>query len=173
MTLQSVTLPGYQPPGRPCFDILRGEPAITGLDGPFTPRPRSSERFARQHRCGPPPGVNRASPYRGLDHPVSGRGPVTIRAITPSPSPHKGLRAVGFPTAPCRICGHLTSPPIHIPRPVFQNGQRDGGPPIKGFFPFPPRLPVAARFQALFTSRHGYFSAFGRPTSALSDSGRI
>ena len=123
--------------------MLRGEPAITGLDGSFAPRPRSSERVARQHRCGPPPGVCRASPCRGLDRPVSGRGPVTIRAITPRPSPLTGLRAVGFPTAPRRVCGRLTSPPTHIPRPVFQNGQRDGGPPHVGLLSFP--APPASR----------------------------
>jgi len=45
-------LPHRPPPGRPGWDPLRGEPAITGLDWSFAPSPRSWERFAHQNPFG-------------------------------------------------------------------------------------------------------------------------
>ena len=73
-------LPHRPPPGGLGCDPLRGEPAITGLDWSFAPRPRSWERFARQHPFGPSRGFRPASPYPGLDRSVSG-----LTAMAPGP----------------------------------------------------------------------------------------
>ncbi len=92
-------LPRGHPPGRPGWDPLRGEPAITGLDWSFAPSPRSWERIAHQNPFGPPRGFRPASPCPGLDRPVSGLPPVTTGPLRPSPSrghPRYGL--FGFPT---------------------------------------------------------------------------
>jgi len=80
-------LPRRLPPAGPGCDQLRGEPAITGLDWSFAPRPGSWERIARQHPFGPPPGFRPASPYPGLDRPVSGLIRVTPGPFRPHPSP--------------------------------------------------------------------------------------
>ena len=65
------TLPRWQPPARLSLEIFRRELAITELDWPFTPSPRSTERIARHHPFGPPPGFRPASPCPRLDHSVS------------------------------------------------------------------------------------------------------
>ena len=44
---------------------------------------------------------------------------------------------------------------------------------LSGFVAFAPYPPVTAWFQALFTSRQRYFSAFTHATTALSVSGRV
>ena len=93
-------LPHRQPPGRPGWDPLRGEPAITGLDWSFAPSPRSWERFAHQNPFGPPRGFRPASPCPGLDRPVSGLTAVTAGPFRPRPSRVAPLRAVGFPAPP-------------------------------------------------------------------------
>ena len=93
-------LPHRPPPGRPGWDPLRGEPAITGLDWSFAPSPRSWERFAHQNPFGPPRGFRPASPCPGLDRPVSGLTAVTAGPFRPRPSRVAPLRAVGFPTPP-------------------------------------------------------------------------
>ena len=113
---QSVTLPrGLPPAGLPC-EALRGEPAITGLDWSFAPRPGSGERIARQNPFGPPPGFRPASPCPGLDRPVSGLTAVTPGPFRPRPSPgtKPRLRACRFPCAfgvePLRLATAVNSP---------------------------------------------------------------
>ena len=66
-----------QSPLRLSCEIFREEPAIARLDWPFTPIPRSSERFAHQYRCGPPPEFPQASSCPGIDRRASGIPPVT------------------------------------------------------------------------------------------------
>jgi hypothetical protein len=61
-------------------DPLRRELAITGLDWSLAPSPRSEERIEHQYPFGPPPGFRLASPYPGLDRPVS-----SVTAVTPGP----------------------------------------------------------------------------------------
>ena len=65
------TLPRWQPPARLSLEIFRWELAITELDWPFTPSPRSTERVARHHPVEPPPGFRPASLCPRLDHSVS------------------------------------------------------------------------------------------------------
>ena len=174
-------LPRGPPPGRPGWDPLRGEPAITGLDWSFAPSPRSWERIAHQNPFGPPRGFRPASPCPGLDRPVSGLPPVTTGPLRPSPSrghPRYGL--FGFPK-PSGF-NPLSSPRAGTPRPVFLDGRGDLGPSSSysrvhpGFLrrkaSFQAAPPLAARFQALFTPLSGFFSAFPHGTSALSVSGR-
>ena len=86
-------------------------------------------------------------------------------------APHPcGLRACcfryGFPPS------GLTSPSVRTPWPVFLNGRRNAAPPC-GFVAFTPRQSAAAWFQALCTSRQGYFATFAHATTALSVSGRV
>lgn len=74
------------------------EPAVTGLDWPFTTNPRLEECFARQHPCGPPSLVRATSPYPGLDRPASGFRAVTPGPIkTPSLTAQRLLRTCRFP----------------------------------------------------------------------------
>ncbi len=175
------TLPRGLPPGRPGWDPLRGEPAITGLDWSFAPSPRSWERIAHQNPFGPPRGFRPASPCPGLDRPVSGLPPVTTGPLRPSPSRVlTRYGPFGFPT-PSGF-NPLGSPRVGTPRPVFLDGRGDPGPSSSysrvhpGFLrrrePFRAAPPLAARFQALFTPLSGFFSAFPHGTSALSVSGR-
>jgi len=46
--------------------------------------PRSRERFARQHRCRPPPGFPRASPWPGIAHRLSGPTAATAGGARPA-----------------------------------------------------------------------------------------
>ena len=71
-------LPHAQSLPRSACEQFREEPAIDNLDWPFTPIPRSSERFEHQYRCGPPPSFQRASPCPGIDRLSSG-----IQLLTP------------------------------------------------------------------------------------------
>ena len=48
------------------------EPATRWFDGSFAPIPSLDERFARQHRNGPPPEFPPASTYPGIVHHLSG-----------------------------------------------------------------------------------------------------
>ena len=97
-------------------DLLRGEPAITGLDWSFAPTPGSRERTARQHPFGPPPGFRPASPCPGVDRPASGLSPTAPGAFnTPRLPTHKGwVRACRFPCAygvePLRLAVEENSP---------------------------------------------------------------
>ena len=47
--LQSVALPHGLPQRRSCFDMFRSEPAVAGLDWPFTPTRRSREGIVGHH----------------------------------------------------------------------------------------------------------------------------
>ncbi len=49
--------------------------------------PRSTERFARQHRVGPPPPFREASTCLGIDQPASGLTPSTPGEHTPLLTP--------------------------------------------------------------------------------------
>ena len=89
-------LPRHQPPVRLSLETFREEPAVTGLDWPFTTSPRLYECFARQQRFGPPSLVRATSSYPGLDRPASGFTAVTTGPIkTPSLD---NCGHVGFPT---------------------------------------------------------------------------
>ncbi len=94
---------GALPPGLPrrrlSCDSLRRELAITGLDWFFAPSPRSEDRIARQDPFGPRPGFRPASPYPGLDRPVSSLMAMTPGPFGPRPSPEDRLRASRFPHA--------------------------------------------------------------------------
>ena len=108
-------LPHRPPLGGLGCDPLRGEPAITGLDWSFAPRPRSGERFARQNPFGPPRGFRPASPCPGLDRPVSGLAAVAPGPGGPRPSPAFALRgARSRVTRPAQGrdagCGHVGFP---------------------------------------------------------------
>src|SRR3989304_3039974 len=94
--------PAVRPLPRLSCDSFRGEPAIPGLDWPFTPMPRSIEGFAHQHRFGPPPSFRRASTCPGIDRRDSGTSQTPPRELGLGPclglegdAPH--IRA-GFPT---------------------------------------------------------------------------
>ena len=68
-----------------------GNQLFPGLLRSFAPTPRSGERTARQHPCGPPPGFRPASPCPGVDRPASGLTAVTPRPIrTPCLPPQGG-----------------------------------------------------------------------------------
>ena len=69
------------------YGSFREEPAISSLDWPFTPIPRSEERFARQYPFRPPSLWREISPCPGIDRLVSGLKAVTPGAFTPRPSP--------------------------------------------------------------------------------------
>ena len=79
---------------------------------------------------------------------------------------NKLLRTIGFPTASGMI--PLTSPLIRTPWPVIRNGRQNTE--LRSFMPC---QPVAVWFQALCTSRQGYFSTFSHLTSSLSVSSNI
>ena len=145
---------------------IRDRPAIAPLDWTFTPIPSSSERFADQQRCDPPPNFHRASIWPGIDRRASGLPPLTsdehISSLTP-----KGCGLVGFPTASQINC--LTLPMIKTPRSIFRNARVNAAHIIA----FTPTQPVPNWFQVLFTSRQGYFSAFDHSTCQLSVSSSI
>ena len=110
----------HRPPrlGLGC-DPLRRELAITGLDWSLAPSPRSGERIARQHPCGPPLGFRLASPCPGLDRPVSsltaatpgpfrpctslGKKPSCVRIGFPAPAGFYTLRLATAVNSPARV----------------------------------------------------------------------
>ena len=161
-----------RPRAGPDCGQLREEPAVTGLDGSFATSPGSSDRIARQDRFGPPPPIQGASAYPGLDRPVSGLAAVTPGAFTPGPWPLSGLRASRFRSGFVT----LTSPQRQTPWPVIQDGRHDPAyhpsrralrpSPSGRSIPFEPCPPIATQFQALFTPLPGYFSAFPRGTAS-------
>ena len=115
-------LPHHLPRRGPSCGKLRGEPAISGLDWTFTPIRGSSERFARQHRCGPPPPFQEASTWPRIDRPVSGLLPMTQGEHTSPLAFAAGSRfRSGYGIAT------LTSPSAGTPWPVFQNVRQDAG----------------------------------------------
>jgi len=58
----------------------------------------SDERFARQHRCGPPPGFPLASPCTGIAHRLSGRDGRTLTQPARPPEEERRTRLVGGDT---------------------------------------------------------------------------
>ena len=173
-------LPHRLPPGGSYCGMFRGEPAIPGLDWTFTPRRGSGERFAHQHPCGPPRVFRPASPCPRLDRPASGRTAGTIGRAHPAPRP-KACGPFGFPSA--SGFQPLASPLPYTPWPVFQNVRSDPGMPALVLAPRGAFLRAGclsghcslspAGFRLFSLPFSGFFSAFGHPTSALSDSGRI
>ncbi len=133
--------------------------------------PRSTERFARQHRFGPPPPFREASTCLGIDQPASGCAPMTPGEHTPPLTPRGAAGS-------CFRYGYsltrLASPSNRTPWPVLQHGRWNDGPSqLRDFFPFSLHQVIAIRFQALFTPLPRYFSTFPHGTSSLSDSGCI
>ena len=111
-------LPRHQSPARLTLESFREEPAVTGLDWPFTTNPRLHECFARQQRFGPPSLVRATSSYPGIDRPASGLMAVTTGRLRPRLS--QCCRLVGFPSTTRIIL--LVSPQPKTPWPVFQDG---------------------------------------------------
>ncbi len=112
-------LPRHLSPVRLALEPFRVEPAVTGLDWPFTTIPKSEECFARQQPCGPPSLVRATSSCSGIDRPASGfnavtSGPIKTLSLT------KSCRLIGFP-ANTKIT-FLSSPQQKTPWPVFQDG---------------------------------------------------
>ena len=92
-------LPRKPSPFRLTLESFRVEPAVTGLDWPFTTKRRLEECFARQQPCGPPSLVRATSSYPRIDRPASGfnavtTGPLKTLPLTPK---KKMLRAYRFP----------------------------------------------------------------------------
>ena len=161
--------------------MFRGEPAITGLDWTFTPRRRSRERFEHQHRFRPPCSFRHTSPCPRLDRPVSGRIPLTSRALTRRPT-HCCYGHVGFPTA-------SGLPPLNLANEIHslaRSSKRTSGhwstplvlPSREGFLRGASTLPCPDvlspfGFRLFSPPVLGCFSAFPHGTSALSDSRRI
>lgn len=109
------------------WETFRRQPATRRFDESFAPMPSSDERFARQHRGGPPPGFRPASPSPGIDHRLSGP------RVTAQPT-QSLIRSVGH----VRLA---FAPPRGIPRarrdawllgPCYETG---------------PALPAAGRVQ--------------------------
>jgi hypothetical protein len=83
------------PPRPPLgYDPLRGELAISELDRSFAPSPKSEERIARQHPCGPPPSFSPASPCSGLDRSAS-----SLIAVAPYPLRYRASRPTAVRTS--------------------------------------------------------------------------
>lgn len=112
-------LPRHLSPARLTLESFRVEPAVTGLDWPFTTIPKSEECFARQQPCGPPSLVRATSSCSGIDRPASGFDAVTSGLIR-TLSLTKSCRLIGFPLNTKII--FLSSPQQKTPWPVFQDG---------------------------------------------------
>lgn len=163
-----VALPHNLPRLRSCCDKFREEPAISSLDWPFTPIRRSSERFAHQHLFGPPPPFRRASSCPRIDQLASGIPPVTPGEHTSHLT--RRLRACWFPFDSNIQYFNLATDQNSLARYSKRMMQRCS---TKGFFAFAPHQFIVIWFQALLTSRQGYFSVFTHATTALSVSRRI
>ncbi len=127
------------------------EPAVAGLDWPFTTIPKSKECFAEQQPFGPPSLVRATSSCPGIDRPASGFNAVTKGPIKTSPHTHKVLRGIGFPTNTKRNAPY----PRHnnrTPWPMFQNGQYD---------PSPPTIHTTASPLPLYNQHQSLQAAFG------------
>ena len=149
-------LPRHLPRRRSSCGKLRGEPAISGLDWTFTPIRGSSERFARQHRFGPPPSFRWASTWPRIDRPVSGLLPMTQGEHT-SPLVPNGTADSRFRS------GYGVD---HLNLAIGRNSLARFSKRTAGRWalrPFTPYLPVAAWFQALFTSLFGVLFSFRSP----------
>ena len=89
-------LPRHQPPVRLTLESFRVEPAVTGLDWPFTTIPKSRECFAEQQLVEPPSLVRATSSCPGIDRPASGFNAVIPGPIKTLPLTKK-LRTYRFP----------------------------------------------------------------------------
>ncbi len=170
LSTQSVALPHNLSPLRSCCDKFRGEPAISSLDWPFTPIRRSSERFAHHYRFGPPPPFRGASTCPRIDQLASGIPPMTPGERTS----HLTSCDVARLLVSLRLRIYMLSLAIDqnsLARYSKRTIQRCST--LSGFFASTPYQLIAAWFQALLTSRQGYFSVFTRATTALSVSSRI
>ena len=116
-------LPRHLSPVRLTLEPFRVEPAVTGLDWPFTTIPKSRECFARQQPCGPPSLVRATSSCSGIDRPASGfnavtKGPIKTLTLTKNKF---CCGKIGFPSTTKMI--FLVSPQQKTPWPVFQDGR--------------------------------------------------
>lgn len=107
------------------------EPAVTGLDWPFTTIPKSRECFARQQPCGPPSLVRATSTCSGIDRPASGFNAVIpgphIKTMTLTHKKKCVLRPYRFPYD-YKDNTFLASPQQKTPWPVFQDGRCNTSP---------------------------------------------
>lgn len=102
------------------------EPAVTGLDWPFTTIPKSRECFAEQQLVEPPSLVRATSSCPGIDRPASGFNAVIPGPIKTLPLTKKCCEHIGFPTT-TKIT-FLASPQQRTPWPVFQDGRCNTSP---------------------------------------------
>ncbi len=131
---------------------------------------RLSERFAHQYRCGPPPPFREASTYPSIDRPASGFPPMTCGERTASLGPY-GLADIRFRCGSVHNALNLAIDQNSMGRFSKRTIQRCST--LTSFVAFTPYQAITAWFQALCTSRQGYFSTFTQATSALSVSGSI
>lgn len=140
------------------------EPAVTGLDWPFTTIPKSRECFARQQPCGPPSLVRATSTCSGIDRPASGFNAVITGPIKTTTHTTKWLLRsnIRFPYDYEETL-LLASPQQKTPWPVFQDGRCNTSPaqilihtmsPLllsdNTIIPYAPHLAITAWFQELF-----------------------
>lgn len=99
LNTQLVLYPATKSPVRLALEPFRVEPAVTGLDWPFTTIPRSEECFARQQPCELPSLVRATSFCPGIDRPASGFNAVTTDPIKILFLTKKNCcEPIGFPT---------------------------------------------------------------------------
>ena len=103
------------------------EPAVTGLDWPFTTIPKSRECFAEQQLVEPPSLVRATSSCPGIDRPASGFNAVIPGPIKTLPLTQNMLRAYRFPYD-YKDKNFLASPQQKTPWPVFQDGRCNTSP---------------------------------------------
>ena len=93
--------------------------------------PPSDDRFARQNRCGPPPGFPLASPCAGIDHHLSGPNAAAPTRILPprlldrsTVRPRGGSR-LRSPSLRARVsCRPSTRADVRLLGPCFKTGRR-------------------------------------------------
>lgn len=129
------------------WETFRRQPATRRFDESFAPMPSSDERFARQHRGGPPPGFRPASPSPGIDHRLSGP-----RAPAP-PVPPTGWGRASRSLRRGVSLGLAGSRGSSVR--VSRRGRHAGGPPGSG----------------LLSGRRASFSPFARATRSASGPG--
>ena len=94
------------------------EPAVAGLDWPFTTIPKSKECFAEQQPCEPPSLVRATSSCSGIDRPASG-----FKAVTVTFYNQKTTQKVTSYSVSLRLqsLSFLASPQLQTPWLVFQD----------------------------------------------------
>ena len=122
---QSVALPHGLPLRRSCFDMFRSEPAVSGLDGPFTPTRRSREGIVRHHPWQASTWLSPRFTLPTRRSPGFGSCPVDSPPLKTAALVRMHCGHVGFPVPSWMI--HLDSPTKHIPWLVFQNVRRNIG----------------------------------------------